>query len=373
MLSDKTEQNVTPGTPQPTENLTGSANSEKCCLHLTPEVTVNIVFFIILAITIILANFLVLASIYTNSRMRCPACYLILSLALADLMVGLFLLPVRITELLWYQWAREFMWCKMTLSLNLFSLSASLLNLLAVTADRFLAISYSLKYRTIITNNRIYVTITAVWLTAFVTSFLPLFGVGTKPVEMYSVHYLCRYGDVMESTYMTLFFALICAIPTLVITAAYFKMFFLARSQERKIAALKVYDRGSAAASKRLSFRRESKAAKTTAIVIGLFYFSWSPFFAGILITIFRGEAVSYLFAAITSCVVYSNSAINPLVYGFLNQEFKNSYKRLIKKLFRSWRRKLLSRSGGRVSSITMATKTAEIPTITATTPAAVS
>lgn len=67
------------------------------------------------------------------------------------------------------------------------------------------------------------------------------------------------------------------------------------------------------------------------AIVIGLFYLCWSPFFAGILLTIFKQEPVSYLFIAIMTCIVCSNSAINPLVYGWLNQEFKNTYKRLVK------------------------------------------
>ena len=267
MPSENTETNFTTSV-QAIENLTAAKDSDKCCLYLPPEVTVSIVLFIFLALTIILANFLVLSSIYTNYRLRCPACYLILSLSLADLLVGLLLIPVRISELLSNQWSRQFMWCKMALSLNLFSLSASLLNLLAVTADRFLAISFSLKYGTMITNNRTCVIITAVWLTAFVASFLPLFGIGTEPMEMYRTRHRCWYGDVMERKYMALFFVLICAIPTFVITAAYFKMFFLARNQERKIAALRVYDRGpmqgTVGTNKRLSFTRESKAAKTT-------------------------------------------------------------------------------------------------------------
>lgn len=255
--------------PLATENLRNTVGGDILPLHLTPEVTVNIVFFIVLAITIIAANLLVLSSIYTNQRLRCPTYLLILSLSAADLMVGLFILPFRIMELLSYEWSREFAWCKMTLSLNLFSLSASLLNLLAVSADRFLAISYSLKYGTMMTNNRIYVMITAVWLTAFTVSFSPLFGVGIKPVKMYRVHHLCRYGDVMESTYMTLFFFLMCATPTVIITAAYFKIFFLARGQERRIASLKVYvdrDPSRLAANKRIILTRESKAAKTTGI-----------------------------------------------------------------------------------------------------------
>ena len=261
MHQDMSELNIT-------ENTTKSVTIE----NFPPQITVivNIAFFLLLAVIIIVANLLVLVSIYANPRLRLPTHLLILSLSAADLMVGLFLIPVRVLELLSYEWSREFLWCKMTLSLNFFSLSASLLNLLAVTADRFLAISYALKYGIMITNNRICVVIIAVWLTAFTASFLPLFGVGMKPVEVYRVHWLCRYADVMEGTYMAVFFLFICATPTVLITAAYFKIFVLARGQERRIASLKMSVDGVLAQGtvhKRVSFTRrarESKAAKTT-------------------------------------------------------------------------------------------------------------
>ena len=118
-----------------------------------------------------------------------------------------------------------------------------------------------------ITSNRIYVTIAAVWVTAFTVSFLPLFGLWMKPVELYRVHRLCLFGDVMEGIYMALFFVFICAAPTMLITLAYVKIFALARSQERRIASLKVFaDMGPTQlpTHKRVSFTRESKAAKTT-------------------------------------------------------------------------------------------------------------
>ena len=80
---------------------------------------------------------------------------------------------------------------------------------------------------------------------------------------------------------------------------------------------------------------------------------------------------MSSVFAAITSCGVCLNSTINPLIYGFLNQDFKNTYKELIKKLFGlCMRRRLLTRNSARVSSITVAKRSSERPTITANAPA---
>lgn len=235
-----------------------------------PEVIFNIVIFIFLVLTIIPANLLVFASIYINFRLRSPGYILILSLSLADLMVGVFLIPARILELLCIEYTTQFMWCKMTVCLTLLSLSTSLLNLLAVTMDRYLAISYSLKYNSYVTLNRIYVTIALVWTISLTVSLLALFGAGTKPEEFSRLQHLCRFADVLEETFLVLFFVFICAIPTVLITVAYFKIFSLARSQERRIASLMVYDeqglqqlKERKQSSRQALFVRESKAAKT--------------------------------------------------------------------------------------------------------------
>ena len=186
-----------------------SAVNGNSSLDLSPEVIVNIVFFILLSLTIILVNLLVLASIRVNLRLRSPEYMLILSLSLADLMVGVFLLPVRTLELFSIESTREFMWCKLTICLTLSSLSASLLNLLAVTVDRFLAISYSLKYNNFVTLNKMYVTIAVVWVTALTVSFLPLVGAGAKTMEINRVQHLCRFADILKETYLVLYFVFI--------------------------------------------------------------------------------------------------------------------------------------------------------------------
>lgn len=251
-------------------------------LQLKVEDIIMAGLFSVLAVVTVTTNLLVLASsISMNQRLRCPTYLLILSLSVADLTVGLLLLPTRSIELLSYSWTRQFIWCKVTLCLNLFSLSASLLNLLAVTFDRFLAISYSLMYNTMITKQRMYATITAVWLTAFFIILFPLCGVGIKPSEDYHPQRVCSYGDLLERKYLALFFVSICTVPTMIITVAYFKIFVLARSQERRIASLQVFvDRGLAqsAVSRGDGLNRESKAAKTVGtILLDLFSDNYWP------------------------------------------------------------------------------------------------
>ncbi|XP_022791919.1 histamine H2 receptor-like [Stylophora pistillata] len=331
-------------------NITVGITIENSSFILNPEVTTIIVVFTLLALVIIPGNLLVLLSIRFNSRLRSPECILLLSLSVADLMVGLFLLPAKIVGLMSLRWARRFMWCDMTIFLTLFVLSASLLNLLGVAFDRCLAISYTLRYNSFMTVTKMCFAIVTLWLTAFTVAFLPLSGVGAKSVETQYFEHPCCFSDILEETYMRLYFVFMCAIPTALITTAYFKIFLLARNQARRITSLRMYieelstqNGGPINSHRPIRFARESKAARTVATVIGLFYLCWIPFFVSILLTTFKQEAVSYLHTAFVTCLAYSNSAFNPVIYGWLNQEFKTTYKRLVRGFLRFTRPSFLS------------------------------
>lgn len=270
-------------------NITSRTNlysaNERVSLILSPHITIIIVVFILLAIVIIAGNLLVLVSIRFNSRLRSPECILILSLSVADLMVGLFLLPVKIVELMSLHRARKFMWCDMTISLTLFVLSACLMNLVTVAFDRCLAISYTMRYNSFMTVPKVCFGIVMVWLTAFTVAFLPLSGVGTKSVKTQHLGRPCCFSDILEETYMGLYFAFICATPTVLITTAYLKIFLLARSQARRISSLRMYieelstyNGGPMNSPRPIRFARESKAAKTIGKVQKSVFYEFSFF-----------------------------------------------------------------------------------------------
>ena len=114
-----------------------------------------------------------------------------------------------------------------------------------------------------------------------------------------------------------------------------------------------------------LKLKLSSSTFFLKAIVIGLFYLSWSPFFAIILLAIFRNEAPPYALVSIATLMVSSNSAINPLVYGCLNQDFKITFRKIV----HSCRTHIL-RKHKHSPTIAMAIKKSEKQTITATIPA---
>ena len=70
-------------------------------------------------------------------------------------------------------------------------------------------------------------------------------------------------------------------------------------------------------------------------IVVGVFYLCWIPFMVAVILSAFYKNLVTPVVVLVISTLVYSNSAMNPILYGYLNREFRLAYKRLFPKV--SW------------------------------------
>lgn len=75
---------------------------------------------------------------------------------------------------------------------------------------------------------------------------------------------------------------------------------------------------------------KESKAAKTLAIVVGGFIVSWMPFFViYVLEAILPTGYISKTLFDWLTWLGYFNSAINPIIYAFYSKQFRSAFYRL--------------------------------------------
>lgn len=81
-------------------------------------------------------------------------------------------------------------------------------------------------------------------------------------------------------------------------------------------------------------FRMETKAAKTLAIIVGLFILCWLPFFTMYLIRPFCDNCINDLLFSVVFWIGYCNSAINPMIYALFSKDFRFAFKRLICRFF---------------------------------------
>lgn len=217
--------------------------------------------YVTLSILVTSDNLLVIVAVSSTRALRKVTNYSLVSLAVADLLVGVVVLPVRTVEVQGFQWSRNIHWCQFSLSLTLLSLSASVLNLLIVTMERYFAIVLPLTYTSKVTARRNLYAIISVWLVAFSVSFLPFVALGstTAKVRGYQ-HKICRFADTMSPEYLTFYSAAIILIPTLLITFAYLRIYRAAIKLRRRLKSLQVQREGQENIA---SVLKESKAAKT--------------------------------------------------------------------------------------------------------------
>ena len=110
-------------------------------------------------------------------------------------------------------------------------------------------------------------------------------------------------------------------------------------------------------------FRMETKAAKTLAIIVGLFILCWLPFFTMYLIRAFCDDCIPTLLFSVLFWLGYCNSAVNPMIYALFSKDFRFAFKRIICKCFCSGPafKNITSRRGSDMSQLRTGGRTPSI------------
>uniref|UniRef100_A0A915P051 G-protein coupled receptors family 1 profile domain-containing protein n=1 Tax=Meloidogyne floridensis TaxID=298350 RepID=A0A915P051_9BILA len=122
-----------------------------------------------MVIVVVGGNALVIAAVLMRRRLRTATGLLILSLAVADMLVGLVVLPFSIAnEVLNGFWIFGDIWCTAWLTIDIWMCTSSVYNLVAISVDRYIAIIKPLNYNMLITKFRARCIVAFVWISSFI-------------------------------------------------------------------------------------------------------------------------------------------------------------------------------------------------------------
>ena len=280
-------------------------------------------------------NILVCITVYSSPRLHKAWCYFICSLSVADLLVNLCVQPMEVILTL----ERMAGVCKQSLR-DAFRLAAyitcgaSLMNLAFMSVERLLAIAWPFSQRQVLTQRRIFATLSIIW---GVPSFLGITGLiagkGTRLSSLLILIGLAGCYGVILTSYGILFLR----------TRAHFKVnnvMTLTASQfniENKKSANspgagRVSEQRTALAVTKKRRESEKRTAKTIAVVITIFTLSWVPY--GYVLASDPEQHVNsfYIWAV---AIGLTNSAVNPVIYFFSSKDFRESSKRILRSTFR--------------------------------------
>ena len=146
---------------------------ESRCEHATTPV--NMLFMVILTIMLFIAlfgNSIVIVSIIYTRKLRCsPTGMFILSLAFSDLLVALFIVPLKVKmvshNLLFCE---SIQLCRMYITIDNILFIASITNLFVLTVDRYMVLQYGFDfaYTKLFTRRRVRFVIVVIWMYAII-------------------------------------------------------------------------------------------------------------------------------------------------------------------------------------------------------------
>ncbi|XP_074406231.1 histamine H1 receptor [Zonotrichia albicollis] len=125
-------------------------------------------------ITIVM-NILVLCAVRTEKKLQTVGNLYIVSLSIADLIVGAAVMPLNIVDLLSSRWPLGLAACLFWLSMDYVASTASIFNLFILCMDRYRSVQQPLRYLKYRTKMRASLLILGVWLLSF-TWLIPILG-----------------------------------------------------------------------------------------------------------------------------------------------------------------------------------------------------
>ncbi|KAM3857123.1 adenosine receptor A1-like [Diretmus argenteus] len=188
-----------------------------------------------IALLAVIGNLLVCVAVTRNRKLRTVTNYFLVSLAVADILVGLLAIPCAVLTDLGRP-HHDMPLCLLLLSILMVLMQSSILSLLAVAAERYVAILLPFQYQRIMSPRNARLALITTWGVALVSGSVPLIDWHREP----AASGLCIFTCVVDMTNMVYFnFFCLLLLPLVVMFIMYGHIFLTVRRQLRRIAVVR--------------------------------------------------------------------------------------------------------------------------------------
>ncbi|XP_029372026.1 adenosine A2a receptor b isoform X2 [Echeneis naucrates] len=297
---------------------------------------------LMIACLAVAGNLLVCWAVYLNSNLQSITNFFVVSLAVADIAVGLLAIPFAITISTGF--CANFYGCLFIACFVLVLTQSSIFSLLAIAVDRYIAIKNPLRYNSIVTGLRAKCIIALCWVFSVGIGLTPMLGWNTGGMPTANSSSCpegmteCLFEGVVTLDYMVYFNFFGCVLVPLVVMLVIYANIFMAARHQLRLMGLKVAhapipgEMTTSSSSSRSTLQREVHAAKSLAIIVGLFAVCWLPLhiincFNHLCHNCNRPHIWVMNIAIILS---HANSVVNPFIYAYRIREFRQTFRRIL-------------------------------------------
>ncbi|XP_051543741.1 D(3) dopamine receptor [Myxocyprinus asiaticus] len=184
----------------------------------------------LLILAIVFGNVLVCIAVLRERALQTTTNYLVVSLAVADLLVASLVMPWAVyLEVVGGAWLFSRLYCNVFVTLDVMMCTASILNLCAISIDRYTAVVMPVLYNTTHSSRkRVSVMIATVWVLAFAVSCPLLFGFNTTDDP--AVCSISNPDFVIYSSVVSFY------LPFVVTLLVYIRIYIFLRRRRKRIA-----------------------------------------------------------------------------------------------------------------------------------------
>ncbi|KAM9416738.1 D(3) dopamine receptor-like [Salvelinus alpinus] len=184
----------------------------------------------LLILAIVFGNVLVCLAVVRERSLQTTTNYLVVSLAVADLLVASLVMPWAVyLEVVGGAWLFSRMYCNVFVTLDVMMCTASILNLCAISIDRYTAVVMPVLYNTTHSSRkRVSAMIATVWILAFAVSCPLLFGFNTSDDP--TVCSISNPDFVIYSSVVSFY------LPFIVTLLVYVRIYVFLRKRRKRIA-----------------------------------------------------------------------------------------------------------------------------------------
>ncbi|GCB61281.1 G-protein coupled receptor 54-like [Scyliorhinus torazame] len=329
-----TEPAARPPAPGPLLNLTGDGSPP----FLTDAWLVPSAFALIMLLGLA-GNSLLIYVISKHRQMRTATNFYIANLAVTDIIFLVCCVPFTATLYPLPSWIFGDFMCKFVNYIQQVTVQATCITLTAMSVDRCYATVYplrSLRRRT----PRLAMTVSiAIWIGSFMLS-VPMamyhrlewgywYGLQTYCIEAFPT-------DAQQKAFIVYTFLAVYLLPLVTICVCYTIM--LKRVGRPMVEPIdNNYQQVHHLSERSVAMR--TKVTKMVVVIVLLFTVCWGPIQLFILFQSFyadfQANYETYKIKTWANCMSYANSSINPIVYAFMGESFRKSFKKAFPFLFK--------------------------------------